>query len=403
MRAYVGVLAGPVFRRYYAAQSASMLGDAFAPTAIALCLVGTGDDGTWLSTFLAAVTLPRLVVTLAGGVLGDALPKLPLLMAGFLARGCLQLATGLLFLLDGPLLAALLCQLLYGTVASIVFPVGFAYLPVCVGERDLGPANGLLASTLNLANIVGPTFVALIALVTRDAAVAIVLDGVTFFAAALLMRGLPRGAATGGISLGGGIASLRAGWDALRRVRWLLLETSVSASMLFFVTAPFMVFGPSLVESHGSGAWALVMTAFGVGSVLGGMAAGAARPSRPVLWAGAGLGLLAFPPLALALDQPFWIICVAEAGAGVGIAAYSVLMSASIQESVESGLMARVSAVSSAGSFVLFPLGLLIAPVVAGGAGQSVVLIFGGLWAVAGTLVLVASRDVRAYRAEGPG
>jgi hypothetical protein len=127
--------------------------------------------------------------------------------------------------------------------------------------------------------------------------------------------------------------------------------TVVDSLILLLVAAPFLVLGLEIVQHWMRTGWVLVMAAFSAGELAGGIASGRARLRRPLVAAALGLLFMAFPPLVLVCGGGVGWVCAAEFGAGLGISAYGVLVNTAIQRLVPADYLARVSAISSVGSF----------------------------------------------------
>ncbi|PBC66153.1 transmembrane secretion effector [Streptomyces sp. TLI_235] len=78
------VLREPAFRRFLAGHTASLLGSAMAPVAVAFAVLDSGGDGTALGTVMAARILPIVLLLLAGGVVADRFGTTPVLALGAL-------------------------------------------------------------------------------------------------------------------------------------------------------------------------------------------------------------------------------------------------------------------------------------------------------------------------------
>jgi hypothetical protein len=146
----------------------------------------------------------------------------------------------------------------------------------------------------------------------------------------------------------------------------------------------WQVLGPAIAKQRlgGAGAWAAILTAGGIGAILGGLYALRHRPSRPlvacILWP-----LLFLPAFAaLATDAPTWVVAAAALVSGFGISLHVTLWFTIFQREVPEGAQSRVSSFDALGSFVLNPLGAAIAGPVAVAVGTE-----NALWLAAGAIV----------------
>jgi hypothetical protein len=388
-----------VFRRFYASRVISLVGDAMVPTALALSVVDRVDSPDWLGAILAAAVLPKVLFLAFGGVAADRFVKRDLMIGSSAVCGAAQLGTAFALFTGGSLWWVLACQVVYGLSVAVGFPATFSYLPRCVEPHQLGAANGLLGASAGAASMLGPA-VAAAMLFVGPPPVLLVADAVSFLLGACFLVGLPAGGPTGRVD--GGLAALRDGWRALRDVPWLLRMTVVDSLILLLVAAPFLVLGPGIVARQVDHGWVLVMVSFSVGELVGGIASGRARLRRPLFAAALGLVLMAFPPMLLASGAGVAALCAAECGAGIGIAAYGVLVNTAIQRLVPSECLARVSAISAVGSFAALPIGYLVAAPLAGVLGPGPLLWVASAWTLLSVGALVADGGLRGARDRNP-
>jgi hypothetical protein len=139
----------------------------------------------------------------------------------------------------------------------------------------------------------------------------------------------------------------------------------------FFMFWP--VLGPIVAKEHlgGAGAWAKILVANGVGAVIGGVISLRYRPRLPlvacILWP----MLVSVQLITLALHAPTWVIAAASFAAGLGLAIHLTLWFTIFQREVPEKAQSRVSSYDALGSFVLTPLGLVAAGLIASGIGVS--------------------------------
>ncbi|WP_354641231.1 hypothetical protein [Kitasatospora camelliae] len=111
----------------------------------------------------------------------------------------------------------------------------------------------------------------------------------------------------------------------------------------------------------------------------------------------------AVPSGALAAGLPLGWIVGAALLAGIGAAVCETLYTTSTQQHVPAEALARVSAFTTLGAFVLGPLGLALAGPVAEQGGASRVLGYGALWQVAACAAVLALPSVRRLGRPAPG
>ncbi|MFG3300415.1 MFS transporter [Micromonospora chersina] len=369
---YWPVVSHPLLRRVLPGLAVSALGDGMALVAVtwlALQLAPPGQRGTWTALAVAAYTLPsaagavvfgRLLAGRSGAELAgwDAV-----LRAGALAAiPVAHLAGALSIGLYVTLLAA--SSLLHSWGSAGRYTLIAELLP----ERHHLPANAVLAVIGETATIVGPPLAGVLIGAAGPVWV-IAIDAVTFAVLALTYRrAVPdrRRPAPAGTA-----PSRTAGFGIIRRHRSLrgLLGLTFGFFLLF---GPFYVAMPVLVteELHGSATTlGLYYTAFGAGSLLGGLATGYLH--RWPLWpttAGivVGFGVAMLP---LGLGAPVGLSLPAFALAGLVWAPYLSTSMALFQRSTSATALPQALAANSAVLVLAVPLGTMLGGPLATGLG----------------------------------
>jgi MFS family permease len=124
-----------------------------------------------------------------------------------------------------------------------------------------------------------------------------------------------------------------------------------------FAGASYFVLGPLVAKQSlgGAGAGATIVSAFGIGTVIGGFVALRLRPRRPLLASCVAAIPYGIPMLAIALDLPVPALVTVSAVAGAGIAVHLGLWFTVFQQQVPEHARSRVSSYDALGSFVLLP------------------------------------------------
>jgi MFS family permease len=76
-----GALQEPEFRLFWLARTASSIGDALIPVALAFAVIEETGSATDLGLVMASYTVARLVLVVAGGVWADRLPRRLVMLA----------------------------------------------------------------------------------------------------------------------------------------------------------------------------------------------------------------------------------------------------------------------------------------------------------------------------------
>ncbi len=123
------------------------------------------------------------------------------------------------------------------------------------------------------------------------------------------------------------------------------------------------VLGPTIAreELGGAAAWGLILSAEAAGLVLGGLLMLWLRPRRILLVGCAAMGLLLPGLILLSVAAPVAVIAAAYMLAGVGLEIFGVFWDMSLQQNIPQEALSRVYSYDALGSFVLIPLGLIVA------------------------------------------
>ena len=375
------------FRLLGSGQTVSLLGDIAFMTALAwrtFTLAGSSRLGIVLLCNGAAM----LATLLIGGALADRYERRRMMIVSdvwrFVAVGAIAAvdATGHLTF---PLLLAL--AVLAGLGDGFFYPAVGGIVPLVVEQPALASANSLMGIARWGSLMIAPSLAAG-AYHAGGASVVFGFNAVTYLVSAGLIS-LARPRPIERSSGAGTIREIREGARYVARIPWLWVTIALFGVVLTLQYAPQQVLLPKLVHEHfdrGIGAYGLLTTFLGVGTVLGTLAFGQLQPRRRrgviaySVWlvnsfAIAGLALSPWFELAGALA------IVRGACLGFGVAIWETML----QELVPEHLLARVVSLDVFGSFGLTPVGLAVwaavanlAPpgvLIASGAGVSCILI----------------------------
>lgn len=362
---YRPVLAQPVLRRLLPGLAVSALGDGLALVAVtwlALELAPVGQRGTWTAFAVAAYTLPGAAgAVLLGRVLGG---RSGAQLAGWdatlraLALGAIPVAH-LAGVLDVGLYVALLAA------SSVLHPWGsagrFTLVAELLPERDHLAGNALLGLFGQAATVVGPPLAGLL-IAGTGAVWVIAIDAASFAVLAVSYRlVVPAVRRRAGRAAGAG-PSRTSGFRVIGRDRSLLGLLALSCGF-FFLFGPFYVAMPLHVteDLHASAATlGGYYTAFGVGSLAGGLLTGQLR-DRPLRATLLGI-VVAFGAalLPLGLGAPVLVSLPAFAVAGLVWAPYLPTATALFQRRAGAAELPRVLAANGAVTVLAVPLGTML-------------------------------------------
>jgi MFS family permease len=362
------------FALLFAARTASVLGSAFGPVALAFGVLALpGATATTLSFVAAAEALSMVVFMLIGGVIADRLPRFRVMMTADLGAA---LAWGALavMLVTGwaPLGLMIAASALAGMMTALFYPANTGVVPEVVPEAKLQSANGVLRLGMNAARI-GGFAVAGAAVSLLGPGWAMTLNSGLLLASAAFTAGLRLPRTTTRSASASLVRELRAGWREFRSRQWLWVVVLQYSFVLMVVQAVVGVLGPVVATQRlgGSTGWSLILGAESVGMLVGVVLAIKARPARPVRL----VVVLTFPlaslPLALGLGAPLALAAAAAVLGGVALEFLVVIWDTTMQREIPMEALSRVSSYDALGSLLLGPVGLLLA-------GPSVVLLGAG-------------------------
>jgi MFS family permease len=396
--------AGP-YRLLFAGQALSVVGDRMMPIAIAFAVLAIGDASE-LGIVLAAGGIPFALFAIAGGVLSDRVGRREVMIVSDVVRALSQALTAVL-LLTGSAEVWMLAVLaaVYGTSGAVFMPALMGLIPQTVPPERLQEANALLGFTRSVATVAGPA-IAGVVIAVGDPGDAIALDALTFVASAAcliaLRPHLARQSAAGDEDRFA--ARLREGWREVRSRPWLSYGLVAMGAYHVLVLPAVYVLGPVLAERELSGAssWAVIITCFGVGTIIGNLLALRLRLRRPVLVA--ALALVGASTQAAILGSGLGTpgIAALELVAGVAVSLFFILWDTSLQEQVPAGAVSRVSSYDFTVSLGLMPLGLAVAGPIAAAAGLHATLFAMSALGVVVALAWLAVPAVRAVRRPEP-
>ena len=376
--------------RLLAGEFISGIGDWLYLVAILVVVYAESSSPVLLGIVGAARILPYVLLSVPAGMVADRFDRRMVLLVTDLARGFLMLVLVGAVLVDAPTIAIVAISILAACFSTFFGPAIASLLPMLVDESDLGPANSAWATLDNVAFIVGPALAGIL-LASGGLELAFLLNAVSFaIVAAVLWRlPVPRPTAPTG-DAGDEPGATPAGWRPLLRplAGPFVLDsvTSVVGGGLGVMTVLLAVD----VLRAGEAGTGYLNAATGVGGVLAGIAGGAllARRLGVPLLIGGGVGAIGLAWLALAGDLVTAMLAIGVAVAGLLL--LDVVNTTLIQRIVPDALRGRAMGVLQTTSAVLYSLGSLGMPLIAGVAGVGPVLIGSAVITAAGVAVALA-------------
>jgi len=378
----------PAFARLFAAGTISLVGDWLTFVAVSVLAAARGDGALAIVGVLAAHALPGALASPLAGVLVDRFDRRALLLWAAMAQTALTLGMAAAAY-QGSIPTVQLVLLARSAVAAITPPGETAALRHVVEPDELLPANALVASTWSVAYVAGMALGGVLAMLGPT--LAILLDALTFMAAAALVATLPRlpparlGAAARGAR--GLSADLAAALAHARARPPLLRATFAKVPVAVAGGGAWLALNLAAATLHPLGSAALSLGVLqavrGAGTGIGPLLATAlARRGLPRRRLAAAAYLLAFTGMLTFAHLRAWTALLAAALAwGAGSGANWVLSQSALQRRAGDRYIGRLAALDE----------LAVAGSTCGGAALSAWLIDRGVSVERATLVLVAA------------
>src|SRR5256714_1756352 len=394
----LGPLQEREFRLLWIGQSTSAVGDSLIPVAIAFAVLRIGGSATAIGLVLAAFTLPRVVLILVGGVWADRMPRQLVMVAADVVRGATELVVPALLISGGAQLWQMIAgAAVLGAASAFFVPAATGLIPQTVSADRLQQGNALMSLSRSATGILGPSISGIL-VATVGPGWVFVIDAATYGASAISLSLLRiQRVATAAVRQGF-LAELASGWREVASRRWLL------AAILTFGFAnvamgPVYVLGPVIANQRlgGAAAWGLIVTAMGVGGLLGGLLALRWRPHRP-LATGFAIGVaFSFPMFGLAPPLPLPFIMLAGLLALLAIELGNTWWYTVLQQQIPATALSRVSSYDWLASIAFQPVGFAVTGPIAAlpGVGVSATLVGAGVLSLAANLGVLTIPDVR--------
>ncbi|MGW5638601.1 MFS transporter [Streptomyces sp. NPDC003832] len=392
------------FALFFVARAVARLGDTMLPVALAAGLLQHGYGAGAVGLAMAATVAAFAGFVVFGGVIADRFSTRRLMIGADLVRLAAQALAAVLFF-SGHVVLWEICAIgLVNGVAGALFQPGVASTTPRLAT-DVQGANGAIRVAESAAQLAGPAFAGLLVGLASPGGV-FAAHAATYAVSALclLLLRLPPLAGGGAPVPSTFTADLVEGWREFRARTWLWGVIAVWCLYMLTVWGPTLpLVATEVVQRHGPGAYGLINSALGAGTVVGGLLALRLRPRR-MLRAGA-IGLFAFvgfpATVGLGLDVPAMAAGAAVAGAGMSF--WGVMWATTVQTQVPADVLNRIHAYDVAGSLAMMPVGQALAGPAAAALGAGQVLVVAGAMSLVVAAVLLCVRPVRNLeRADAP-
>jgi MFS family permease len=390
----------PALAQLLAGEFISGIGDWLYLVAILVVVYAESNSPVLLGIIGAARILPYVLLSVPAGMVADRFDRKMVLLVTDVARGVIMIGLALAVSVSSPTWVIIALSILAACFSTFFGPAIGALLPSLVDERDLGTANSAWATLDNVAFIIGPA-IAGILLASGGLGVAFLINAASFAVVAVILwflpvPGRPKPKAEAEEGEGSGPAG---GWRALLRpLAGPLVLDSATSFVIGGVNVMTVVIAVDVLGAGESGT-GFLQAATGVGGVVAGVSGGALlarRLSVPLVVGGVvgGIGLAW-----LALSGGLVMAMIAIGVAVAGLLLLEVVNTTMIQRIVPDELRGRAMGVLQTSSAIVYSLGSLLMPILAGLFGVPFVLVAAAVIVVAGVagaLLLLQARPAPA-------
>ncbi len=346
-------------RRVAAARLISLTGSQAAFTALVVAVYARTGDASWISAVLLVGFWTAGLVTPFAGSLGDRFDRRRVMIYSDLAGAVAFVA----FAFATSPWALLVLAFLDAAAAAPFFPAASAAVPNLVEEHDLAWANGTIAFGSNVGYLVGPALGGLLAATIGPTAAFLANAGSYLVSAALVASVRGRFSSDETPTATGDRAGMWSGFTfifrdpVLRTMAFAFIAFAVSVGSILVAELP-------LADAFGTGSfgYGLLAAAFGVGALIGALAARRMSPSAEprILVVGSVVTGVGFASVALAPAFAFVLTAMFVAGASDGVV--DVAVELTFQRRSPDPLRSRVMG----GLEAIFLLGLAVSFLFAG-------------------------------------
>jgi MFS family permease len=356
LRSSTEALSDRPFRLLWLGQTGSAIGDALVGVALAFAVLEVGGTAADLGLVFAAFSVPRVLLTLAGGVWSDRLPRQRVMVACDLVRAAAQAVVSTLLITgNGETWHLVALAAVMGSASAFFVPAATGLMPQVVGAGRLQQANALVSISQSAAHIFGPLAAGLL-VATVGPGWAFAVDGFSFLVSAgflLAMRVPPRPVEARRRF----IAELADGWREVASRTWVLAAVATFALSNASLAA-FQVLGPIVAARHlgGAAAWGVIIAGGAAGGLLGAAISLRWKPRHPLVPAFAVMAVATIQLLFLVPPFPLPVVAAGALVAIGGVVISNTFWDTMLQQHIPPTAISRVSSYDWMASLVLQPI-----------------------------------------------
>ncbi len=400
--ARVNPFANRNFRLLWMGEGVSLLGDQFYVVALPWLVFQLTGSMLAFGTILMMEGIPRAVFMLFGGVFADRFSPRRMMIVTNIARLALTCAVTLLVLTNTVQLWMLyVIALLFGIADAFFQPAAMAMIPMLTDEQGLQASNATWQGTTLAVQSVGPAIAGVIVKVF-GMVFSFAFDALTFLftSVTLSMMRLPKEKNDKPKERRSMIAEIGEAFRFVLDDPLLKPFMGIVLAINFLFAGP-MIVGPTALAkdrfAEGSVALGAMLSAFGIGALLGMLAGGTLHPRRlgvvsmsVIGMAGVGVMLVGYAPTLV-------VACLLMALVGACTGFVNVLLITWLQRQIAKEMMGRMMSLVALAGVGLAPISNAIAGALADHNLLTMFLLAGGLLVLT-CLVSLLNPQVRNMR-----
>jgi len=389
-----GALSSSQFRWFYWGRTISLFGSAMTPVALAFAVLQTRHGQDLLGGILAAEILPMVLLLLIGGSVADRIRRDRLILMSNVGSGLSQTGMAVIVLTGANPYWMFPLAIVNGGLGAFASPAMRGIIPEIVESEMIKEANSLQNAARSTARVVGPAVAGLL-VAGVGGGWGIAMDAISFFLAAACMSRvhIPSHAVVDGNSI---LQQMREGWSYFRSRRWIWSITAAFTLMNPIQMGVWQVLGPVIAKhSFGSVGWGVTLSVKAVGLLVASLAMLRMPLRRPVRAAMLAISLSGIPMIVLGQGYALPVLMMAALLAGVGSTISGIAWDTSLQQAVPTKLLSRVCAFDDFGSYIMIPLGEILAVPIGDIFGNRAVATLGGIAFIVIALLPLLDRSVR--------
>lgn len=358
------------FTALWSGQTTSAFGDSILSVMLPIIVYQIGHSTLAMGLVMTLNMLPQVILLPFAGLLVDRVPRVPLMMLTDGVRFLLLAGIALLAAFNHLTLHTIYgFAVIYGAMAGLFNPAYSAVRAQIFTPEIRNAANSLTQISSQSVRLIGPSLGGVI-ISAASAAIGLIIDAVTFVVSIISLIFVktsrqPRAETPSAKGLRAFLYELSGGARELKKHPWLWVTVLAFSFANLCAGGITSVLLPWLIKVHlhdPAYDFGLVTSATAIGAMVSAMVMGSRSHWHHrgiIAYAGVGMWGLAILGMAFVANIPGLMVLAALSGAGV--MAFAVIWEGSLQELVPEEAFGRVSSIDMFGSFVLMPIGYLLA------------------------------------------